>query len=258
MVLAGQARPSLRSIRWKHPRRNYPIVIEMALAKIAAAPDAPRSAQWLALFSEAPTSRKDAEGRPATRERRKRIDGAINVASVLSTLIAASDITRGLVATPAGDKWERKSWSDIDALAFGPLVVDQRSKRRTERAAAELMAQGFVRSIPWRVVTADGVRAVPGLKFVTDKLWKALGLWSAVQSERRRRSQKAGEAKKTQIVAAIGGAVRPRPADNHQTTTRTQTPRPQERERPPSQAGPRLVGEIAAESIAALKKILGD
>jgi hypothetical protein len=261
MVLEDQAAPSLRAIRWKHPRRNYPTVIEMALAKIAAAPDKPRSAQWLALFGDAPITRKDADGQAVGRRRRKRIDGAINVASVLSTLIAAADIARGLVATPAGDKWQRKSWSDIDALAFGPLVVDQRSKRRTERAAAELESQGFIRSIPWRVITAEGVRGVPGLKFITDKLWKALGLWGAVQSERRRRKQKEGDAKKAQIEAAIGGAMKNRTVERR-TRTSSQQERHQERvrpiERPPSQAGPRLAGEIAAASIAALKKILDD
>lgn len=243
---------SLRAIRWKHPRRTYPTVIELGLSRLTAAIDKPNSAQWKALFGGAPVPGKE-------RERRKRSDGATNVVSVMATMIASADLVRGLVATPAADGWDRKTWYDVDALAFGPLVPGERGLRRTERAAAELEAQGFIRSIPWRVITSEGVRAVPGLKFITDKLWKALGLWDAVRSERRRRRQRQADTKKAELDAAIGASVKRHPRAPQEAAPRaaphsiTVPARP-----PPSQAGPKAVGELAAAEIAKLKKILGE
>lgn len=243
----ADAPSTLRSIRWNHPRVAYPAPIELALSRALGALDKPRGEQWRALFVGAPVPGK-------VRERRKRRDGAVNVVSVLCTMIAAGDLVRGLVATPAGDRWERKSWTDIDALAFGPLVPGERSLRRTERAAAELEAQGFVRSVPWRVVTSDGVRSIPGLKFVTDKAWKALGVWSAVVSERRRRKQREADARKAQLDEAIGGSVKRMPergrtsgAGSGAATSRSSsTP-------PPATAGPVEAGEAAAAAMQKLK-----
>jgi hypothetical protein len=244
---------SLRAIRWKHPKRTYPNVIELGLHRMAASLDKPRSAQWQALFGSAPVPGKD-------RERRKRSDGATNVVSVLSTMIASADLVRGLVATPAAEGWDRKTWYDVDVLAFGPLVPGERGLRRTERAAAELEAQGFIRSIAWRVITNEGVRAVPGLKFITDKLWKALGLWDAVRSERRRRRQRQGDAKKAELEAVIGGSVKRLPRTTTQAVpTRPNAPMmPAFAHPPPSQAGPLSTSEAAAAEIAKLKKILGE
>lgn len=237
---------TLRSIRWSHPRRSYPAPIELALSRALGALEKPRGEQWRALFQGAPVPGKD-------RERRKRRDGAVNVISVLCTMLAAGDLVRGLVATPAGDRWERKSWTDIDALAFGPRVPGARSLRRTERAAAELEAQGFIRSVPWRVVTSDGIRSIPGLKFITDKAWKVLGVWSAVVSERRRRKQREADARKAQLDEAIGATVKrmpdrrvpPEPAGKTDATAKP----------PPATAGPKQVGEAAAAALAQLKDL---
>lgn len=241
----------LRAIRWSHPRIAYPRVIELGLARISAALDAPGSVQWAALFGAAPVPGKE-------RERRKRCDGAVNVATVLSTLIAAADLMRGLVATPAGEGWQRKTWSDVDVLGFGSPVPGRRSLRRTERAAAELEAQGFIRSSPWRVMTPAGIRGTPGLKFVTDKLWKILGLWSTVQTERRRRKQRSADEKKRALEASIGATIhrldgRPGAAPAPPAAA----PKPHATS-PPAQAGPKPVSEVAAAALAKIKQQLGD
>lgn len=251
----------LRAVRWKHPTGfAYPAVIELALRRVADSLARGRGAQWQALFGLAPT----ASGKE--RERRKRSDGATNVATVLSTLIASADLLRGLVATPAQTGWQRKTWQDIDTLAFGVPVPGERGMRRTERAAAELQKQGFVRSIPWRVITREGVRSVPGLKFVSDELWKALGVWSHVKSERRRRKQAAADERKTQLETSIGRVVRqpgqpaqlPRAAAAAAGVANASVPA-----RPPDPAaasppGPRAVSDVVAGEMAKLKAMFGD
>lgn len=244
----AKAPSSLRAIRWKHPRRTYPAPIELALSRAAGALDRPRGEQWSALFLGAPVPGKD-------RERRKRRDGATNVVAVLCTMIASADLLRGLVATPAGDRWQRKSWNDVDVLAFGAAVPGERSLRRTERAAAELEAQGLIRSVPWRIVTSEGVRSTPGLKFVTDKAWKILGVWSAVVSERRRRKQRTADARKAQLEEAIGGTVR-RVPDRARPGSTARVPAAGS-STPPATAGPQPAGEAAAAAFQKLKDLFG-
>lgn len=243
--------PSLRAVRWKHPSQvRYPNVIELGVSRAVAALDKPQGPQFRAIFGEAPVPGKD-------RERRKRIDGATNVVTLICTLLASADISRGLVATPAGDHWKRKTWSDVDTLGFGTPVPGERSIKRTERAAAELEAQGFIRTDPWKVSTDQGFRSLPGLKFVTDKLWKALGLLDAVRSERRRRSQRKGEDR----LKALGvGSSKPRPPVERKMPpalpgVRPVAPLPSP---PATRAGPTTAGDAAAAAIAELKKHFGD
>jgi|GEM_PF-4617486 len=241
---------SLRALRWKHPSQvRYPNVIELGLSRAVAALDKPQGPQFRAIFGEAPVPGKD-------RERRKRIDGATNVVTLICTLIASADISRGLVATPAGDHWKRKTWSDVDTLGFGAPVPGERSIKRTERAAAELEAQGFIRTDPWKVPTEQGFRSLPGLKFVTDKLWKALGLLDAVRSERRRRSQRKGE-ERLKALGVDVGKTRP-PAEKKippaLPVDRPSVPLPSP---PATRAGPTTASDAAAAAFAALKKHFG-
>ncbi|MFM2287712.1 MAG: hypothetical protein RL684_855 [Pseudomonadota bacterium] len=201
-IASDRPRSELRSIRWKHPpSRRYPLAIETAIARIGDATAAPHCARYRELFADAPVPGK-------VRERAKRSDGATNVGSLLQAMIAAADIGRGLVATPVGDRWERKTYYDLDGLAYGPQVADERSFRRTERAAAQLVALGLVQSVPWRVHTAAGVRSTPGLKFITEKCWRLLGVLGMVRAERRRRERERGEQKAAEIVRLVGGGGR--------------------------------------------------
>lgn len=200
MVLASQTpRSGLRAIRWTHPpKRRYPLPTETAIARIAAATAAPHCAQYKALWQEAPVRGKE------KRTRAKRSDGATNCGTLLQTMIAAADVASGYVAKPIGEgHWERKSLYDLDTLAFGDQVPDERSFKRTERSHLELVAMGLVRSVPWRVDTPKGIRSIAGAKFITDKCWKVLGVLHLVKDERRRRDQARGEAKAAEVQRLI-------------------------------------------------------
>lgn len=195
MKLSADSRTSLRSLAWKHPpKRRYPLAIETAVARVSAATSAPHSARYLELFGDAPVPGKE-------RERAKRSDGAMNVGTLLQTMIASADIPSGYVATPIGDRrWKRKTYYDLDGLAFGEQVPDERSFRRTERAAAQLVAMKLIRSVPWRVHTAAGIRSTAGAKFITDKCWRMLGVLHLVREERRRRERQKGQERVAQLI----------------------------------------------------------
>lgn len=200
-LAADRPRSELRAIRWTHPpKRRYPLATETAIARIEDATAAPHCARYRELFRDAPVPGKE-------RERAKRSDGATNCGTLLQTMIAAADVASGYVATPIGERqWERKTYYDLDGLAYGPQVQDERSFRRTERAAAQLVALGLVRSVPWRVHTTAGVRSVAGAKFITDKCWKTLGVLHIVRAERRRRERERGEAKAAEVRQLIANS----------------------------------------------------
>ncbi|WLT40254.1 hypothetical protein NON20_24000 (plasmid) [Synechocystis sp. B12] len=182
-------RKALRALDWRRPERaRYPRLIEQAIARLQAVAADPHGAAYQALFADAPV------WSGGSRERAKRCDGARNVVSLLCTLIACADLRGGFVAVPRGDgearRWERKSWTDLDGFAYGQLVDGARSLRRTERAARELIAQGYVRSQEWRVHHRGGeIRSVAGIKIVQDKLWRALGLYAQLRQWRRQESR---------------------------------------------------------------------
>ncbi len=198
MALARKPPSPLRAIRWKHPARvRYPLATETAIARLTDASENPHGERYSALFAEAPVPGKE-------RERAKRCDGATNVMTLLQTMIAAADIASGYVATPIGERrWERKTYYDLDGLAYGPQVQDERSFRRTERAAAQLVGLRLVRSVPWRVVTKEGVRSIPGAKFITDRCWQMLGVMHLVKAERMRRDRLKGEAKAAELAQTL-------------------------------------------------------
>lgn len=206
MALSRKPPSPLRAIRWKHPARvRYPLVTETAIARLTDASANPHGERYSALFAEAPVPGKD-------RERAKRCDGATNVMTLLQTMIAAADIASGYVATPIGERrWERKTYYDLDGLAYGPQVPDERSFRRTERAAAQLVSLRLVRSVPWRVMTRDGaIRSIPGAKFITDRCWQMLGVMHLVKAERMRRDRLKGEAKAAELAENLKAADRRR------------------------------------------------
>lgn len=198
---------SLRAIPWSHPPRlKWPVATELALSRIQSAQHSPHSSLYREVFRGAPVPGKD-------RERAKRSDGGTNCLSLLAAIVGSADIASGYVAIPIGERrWQRKTYYDLDGLAFGPQVPDERSFRRTERAAAQLSALGLVRCVAWHVRDRrDGsIRSIPGAKFVTEKCWKLLGAWAAVRAERRRRTQEKGQAKAAELAKLVApGARRP-------------------------------------------------
>ncbi len=191
---------SLHTIRWtRRADVRWPYAIELALSACQDAMDAPAGALYNGLFAGAPLA--DAE---QARQRRKRSDGGINALSLLSAMIASADLTTGYVARPAGSGWERKTYYELDGLAYGEQVPGARSFRRTERAAQQLVALGLIRSVRLKAKTPAGVIDVPGAKWVTERAWRLLGAWSAVRRERRRRKAAEAEARAAQLLTSIG------------------------------------------------------
>lgn len=261
MALARKPPSPLRAIRWKHPAKvRYPLATETAIARLTDASENPHGERYSALFAEAPVPGKE-------RERAKRCDGATNVMTLLQTMIAAADIASGYVATPIGERrWERKTYYDIDGLAYGPQVKDERSFRRTERAAAQLVGLRLVRSVPWRVTTKEGIRSIPGAKFITDRCWQMLGVMHLVKAERMRRDRLKGEAKAAEIVQLAKASERRRstqprriepampPAPSPAATAAAAALQEAQANKPPDRGkeGPRTAADLAIAAIEAL------
>lgn len=189
----------LHAITWsRRAKVAWPFPVELALSKCMELIEQPAGTRARAIFGDAPTYAG------TTRLRRKRSDGLTNAVSLLCALIASCDLSTGLVALPIDGSWERKSWYDLDGLAYGEQVEGARSMRRTERAAQQLIALGLVKSVPWKVQTGAGeYRDTPGLKWVTDRAWRLLGVWSAIRRERRRRAGQKAKAKAEALIASI-------------------------------------------------------
>lgn len=250
---------SLRAIPWSHPpRRKWPVATELALSRIQGAQHTPHSSLYREVFHGAPVPGKD-------RERAKRSDGGTNCLSLLAAIVGSADIASGYVAIPIGERrWQRKTYYDLDGLAFGPQVPDERSFRRTERAAAQLSALGLVRCVAWHVRDRDGsIRSIPGAKFVTEKCWKLLGAWAAVRAERRRRTQEKGQAKAAELAKLVTpGARRPsEPAADDIPWSPTAPTTSAAPTKPPDPPPERRRGEptLASDAaIAAIRALLDD
>ena len=245
------------ALAWRRPRGvSFPRLIEQAIARLQGAIEQPNSAIHRALAAVVPVFRADGQ----TRRRRLRRDGAQNLVTLLSALLANADLQRGLVAAPVADggRWQRRTWADMDWRAFGPVVPEERSARRTERHARTAIDAGWIRVMPWKTTNADGEwRSLPGLKFVTDKLWRLLGLFEQVRAARKHRDRQRGQDRVRQLIQPAGGPPAlaegrglPLPAARSQAASHE--PRP-----PPSHAGPAVVGDVARAEIAKLKKRFG-
>lgn len=202
----AETRKRLRSIRWTHPKElRWLRATETATARILRAIDKPHSPDYAALFGAAPLSTG------GVRRRRKRSDGAINSGSLLCAAIGAADVASGMVAKPVGGEWVRNTWNGLGKFAFGTagedgpyLVEEALSKRRIERCASELVKMGLIRSVQWRKQDSQGnYRSEPGLKFITDKCWKLLGVIGLVLKERRKRDQEKNEKNRANVAKLV-------------------------------------------------------
>lgn len=242
-----------RALPWSHPEHiRYPKATEIALSRAAAASATPHCALYRAIFDGAPVPGKE-------RERAKRSDGGMNVLTLLQTVIAAADIASGYVATPTGEsRWQRKTYYDLDGLAYGPQIPNERSFRRTERAAAQLAALGLVRVVPWRVRTVDGVRSIPAAKFVTEKCWRMLGAWAAVRAERRRRDRAKGEARVIEMQQRIAAMQRPTAASAAAVPPQAPVTPPAASAVGPPDRGKRGESAAGTAAIATIRALLKD
>jgi hypothetical protein len=144
----------------------------------------------------------------------------------------------------------------LDWRAYGPEVPDERSARRTERHARTAIEAGWIRVMPWRTVNREGEwRSLPGLKFVTDKLWRLLGLYDQLKAARKYRDRQRAQDRVRQLtgqVAVPSQAPLPsRPTTIARTSTHAEV-RP-----PPRQVGSQAVSEVGLAEIAKIKKLLG-
>lgn len=251
-----QAR-ALHALRWERPEGLAWIpCIERALARLEAAQDDPHGHLYQALLYGTSAGGK-------ARQREKRSDGGANAIALLCAMLVSADVSSGLVARPVGGLWERKRWDDLDRYAFGELVPGARSSKRTQRAAEALAEAGLIRCVRWKRATIAGYREAPGLKFVTEKLYKLLGVWSAVRAERRRRKAEAAKAVVDNLVGNISKsnsrAMRrdprptgPMPIPPAATPARAGASDKQG-QAPPGRDGPTSAGE----HIARIKQLLG-
>lgn len=153
-------------------------------------------------------------------------DGAENLITFLQSMVLYTDVATGYVAKPVGHApriWQRKSLEDLDMLAFGAPIADLRSFRRSERAARELVEMGYMDRQEWKKLTHDGWRSKPGLKWLTDKLWRVLGILDAVTKERKKRKHAAEAERAAALQAALSGtnshAMKPRKGDMASTSS---------------------------------------
>lgn len=193
------------AISWKRPvgYRMVPI-INRAVDRLTLIELQPRSALYNAFFLESPVYRADKKAR----RRRKRSDGATNVITQVKTIVWYTDIVSNFVAKPIVDEfgrrtWERKTMMELNALAFGTPIEDEVSLKRTERAVRDLCAMGYMDKAEWKKLTANGYRSESGLKWLTDKFWRVLGLLNAVKDERGKRKAAKEAEKAMRLIEAL-------------------------------------------------------
>ncbi len=251
------AKSPYRTLDWRRPSGvSFPRLIEQGLARLKDARERPSSPIAKAMASAVPVFRPDGQAR----QRRLRSDGVANLVALLCASMATADLKGGLIATPVADGggWDRKTWAELDFRAFGPEVPDERSLRRTERHARSALAAGWLRIVPWKMVAEDGQwRSLPGLKFVTDKLWRLLGLYDQVKAARRERDRQKGRDRLAQ-VAGLDTARAPG-RRQHRAPQEAAGATPARAASPPGQAPPerqRAAPETAAEHIERIKKML--
>lgn len=175
----------------------WPPIIERAIRRVLDAAAKPHCPLYSALLYGTSVGGKK------ERVREKRSDGGQNALALLCALIAGCDLMSGLVATPVGTLWRRKSYYDLDGLAYGEQVPGARSFKRTKRNALVLTERGLIKTNRWKRKAGGTIKDEPGHKFVTEQCWKILGLWAAVKRERRRKRQEAAQQKAAQLMAAI-------------------------------------------------------
>lgn len=258
-----KAKSPYHALDWRHPAgMSFPRVLEQGLARLGTAADMPSGPIYQALAAAAPVYRQDGEGR----RRRLRRDGARNLMALLSACLASADLTKGLIATPIVDPatgkrlWGRRTWPDIDGLAYGPLVVDERSGRRTERHARTAVAAGLIRSIPWRTREASGEwSSEPGIKLVTDELWRLLGLLDQVRALRRQRKRQAGQQRMAELAAQVptSDPRRNRPAKPPAAPAPVPAAAAHVQRGPPDPAEAEHRRDVALRELEKMQKVLG-
>ncbi|MBS0212567.1 MAG: hypothetical protein JSR26_05215 [Proteobacteria bacterium] len=249
-----QASSPYHALPWQRPAgQTWIAPVERAIEKLARAQEGQFPALRQAIAGkQVPVFRADG----VARRRGLRSDGLTNLITLMTTLVAYSDLRSGLVAAPVDDRarWERKTWGQVDWRAYGELVPDERSQRRTERWARVLVDLGYIRTVEWKKPTKDGDwRSLPGLKFVTMKFWKLIGMAGAIAAIRRQHDRQRGQERVAQFDRQFGRRKQPAKATPAAVPA---TPAAHPPERPPSQAGPPASAEVAQANIREILKTL--
>lgn len=193
-----------RSLHWQRPRgRSWPQLIETAIGRVTEAFASRKGALYQALTRDIP---RFVGGESVPRQRALRSDAAPNLCALLVTLLATASLQTGYVARPVDGHWERRKWRDLDGYAYGELVPGERSLRRTERHARELVAMGFVSVRELRRKTVDGYESLVAVKHLGLKLWRLLGMEKAVLAAGQRIKAEAAEGRaKARGLTVIAG-----------------------------------------------------
>jgi hypothetical protein len=193
----------LRAIAWRRPDGySWPRLIEGAIARLRTAADRKTGPLFDHLARRSPLL----EGGERERSRRMRSDGLENLVTLLSTIVCAADLGTGFLGSPrvGGGQWERRSWADIDAYAFGRRVECERSMRRTERHLRLLKRLGFVELHELRRKTSHGAyESAPAVKHLTDAFWRLVGLYEQLAAARRRRDRERGQQRAEQLAKIV-------------------------------------------------------
>lgn len=198
------AQSARRSLHWQRPKgRAWPQLIEVAIERVTEAFASRKGALYREITGEMP---RFVGGQSVPRKRAFRSDAAPNLCALLVTLLTSSSLQTGFVARPVGGHWERKTWGDLDGYAYGKLIPGERSFRRTERHARELIALGFVTVRQLRRKTADGYESLVAVKHLGLKLWRLLGMEKAVLAAGQRIKAEAAQTRaKARGLTVIAG-----------------------------------------------------
>jgi hypothetical protein len=187
------ANSAKRCLQWKRPKGlAFPQIIETAIYRLNEAFDKRKGALYKELTEEMPVF-NGAVNSP--RIRALRSDGAANFCALLTTLIASASLQTGYIARPVGGRWERKTWADLDGLAYGPRTQGERSFRRTERHARALVDLGLITVRELRIKRGDTYESLAAVKRTSLKLWRLLGLEKAVLAASKRIKEEGRAAK---------------------------------------------------------------
>ena len=194
------------AISWTRPKECRMVkLINQAINRLTLIELSPGSTVYKHFFAESPVFKPS----KSRRERRKRRDGATNVITQLKAIFWYADVGSNFVAKPVKDvcgrtTYERKTIKDLNVLAYGGPIKNKVSVKRTERATRDLTAMGYLRTAQWRTFSkTDGYKSAPGLKWITDKLWRALGLMKSVMDERGQRKAAKEHEKATRLREAL-------------------------------------------------------
>lgn len=189
-----------RSLAFKRPPGPArPRPFELAVARLEASL-AGSTPLWDFLASAVPVY--GCGGEKKTRERRLRSDGARNLVTFLQTLVMNSD-PRGFLGWPSATGWKRVNMALLDYRAFGEKIPNARSQRRSERIARALGELGLLRTREIRMQRQDRWESVIAVRHLTEKAWRLLGVWDALQALRRKRDQEEKQTRAREL-ASIG------------------------------------------------------